>query len=107
MRAFLRGIVSAFLRICGLIVVALPLQAQSTSNSGTVSGTVTDPTGAVVPAATISIRNAVSQYERTTATNQAGFFQFTNVPFNSYQLTVTMTGFSSASQEVKVASVVP
>ena len=69
------------------------LHAQS--NSGVVSGVVTDPSGAVVPGATVSIQNPVSQYTRTATTDKAGHFQFPNVPFNPYHLTVAMTGFSS------------
>ncbi|HZU08637.1 MAG TPA: TonB-dependent receptor, partial [Pseudacidobacterium sp.] len=83
------------------------LSAQSTSNSGTITGTVTDPTGAVVPGAAVTIVNPVSKYERTVTTDKMGHFQFPNVPFNPYHLTVTMTGFSNATQDVEVNSVVP
>jgi len=107
MHTFLRGIVSAFFRICGIAVFSGALFAQSTGNSGTISGTVTDPTGAVVSGATVTIHNPVSQYERTITTDKTGHFQFPNVPFNPYHLTVTMTGFSSAAQDVDVGSVVP
>ena len=76
------------------------LYAQS--NSGLVSGVVTDPSGAVVPGATVSIQNPVSQYSRTATTDKAGHFQFPNVPFNPYHLTVVMTGFGSVVQDVDV-----
>lgn len=102
MRTFLRGAVfflSAFF--------PLLLTAQSAGNSGTLSGTVTDPTGAVVSGATVSIHNAVSQYERTVTTDKAGHFQFPNIPFNPYHMTVTMTGFSNIARDVDVNSVVP
>ncbi len=81
------------------------LHAQA--NSGVVSGVVTDPSGAVVPGATVSILNPVSQYTRTATTDKAGHFQFPNVPFNPYHLTVAMTGFSSVAQDVDIHSVVP
>jgi len=107
MRTFPRGVLSAFLWICGIVFFSAALLAQSTGNSGTVSGTVTDPTGAVIPGATVSIHNPVSQYERTIKTDKAGHFQFPNVPFNQYHLTFTMQGFSNAAQDVSVNSVVP
>jgi len=107
MRTFLRGIISAFLWICGVVLFSGVLLAQSTGNSGTISGTVTDPTGAVIPGATVTIHNPVSQYERTLKTDKTGHFQFPNVPFNPYHLTVTMSGFSDAAQDVNVNSVVP
>ncbi|HEY3989691.1 MAG TPA: TonB-dependent receptor [Acidobacteriaceae bacterium] len=81
------------------------LYAQS--NSGLISGVITDPSGAVVPGATVSIQNPVSQYTRTATTDKAGHFQFPNVPFNPYHLTVVMNGFGSVVQDVDVNSVVP
>lgn len=81
--------------------------AQGGGTSGTISGTVTDPTGAVVPGATVTIVNPVSQYERTAKTDSGGNFQFTNVPFNNYRMTVSITGFSSLSKDVKVQSATP
>jgi hypothetical protein len=85
-------------------VLVSALYAQS--NSGLVSGVVTDPSGAVVPGATVSIQNPVSQYSRTTTTDKAGHFQFPNVPFNPYHLTVVMPGFGSVVQDVDINSVV-
>src|ERR1700745_2554365 len=107
MRTFSRGIVSAFFSVCGFILLSSALFAQAAGSSGSVSGTVTDPTGAIVPGATVEIYNPVSKYQRTAATDKAGHFQFPNLPFNEYHLTVTMTGFSNTSQDVDVASVVP
>jgi hypothetical protein len=81
--------------------------AQSGSNSGSISGTVLDPTGAVVPDATVEIHNPVSQYDRSTTTDKSGNFIFPNVPFNPYHLTVNASGFAPTSQDVNVRSVVP
>ena len=44
---------------------ATPAFALTGESSGTIIGTVTDPTGAVLPGATVTIQNPVSQYERT------------------------------------------
>jgi Carboxypeptidase regulatory-like domain/TonB-dependent Receptor Plug Domain len=107
MRTFSRGIVSAFLLICSATLSSGTLLAQAIGNSGTVAGTVTDPTGAVIPGAAVTIENPVSKYERTVTTDKIGHFQFPNIPFNNYHLTVTATGFSGAAQDVAVNSVVP
>jgi hypothetical protein len=80
--------------------------AQSVGNSGTISGTITDPSGAVIPGATVSIDNPISQYSRMAASDKSGHYQFTNVPFNPYHMTVTMSGFTSAVQDIDVRSVV-
>ncbi len=77
------------------------------SNSGTIIGTVTDATGAIIPGASVSIQNPVSQYLRTAVTDKAGQYQFSNLPFNPYHLTVSATGFASAARDVDVRSTVP
>jgi Carboxypeptidase regulatory-like domain len=80
--------------------------AQTTGNSA-MSGVVTDPTGAVVPGATVEIHNPVSQFSRSTTTDSAGRFSFTNVPFNPYHLSVSATGFAPYAQDVDIHSAVP
>jgi hypothetical protein len=87
--------------------MSLGASAQSAGNSTSVTGTVLDPTGAVVPNATVDVRNPVSQFERTTTTDGSGRFTIPNVPFNPYHLKVTAQGFGSFSQDVEVRSVVP
>jgi len=81
--------------------------AQSGGSSTSIVGTVVDPTGAVVPGATVEIHNPVSAFDRTTATDGSGKFAIPNVPFNPYHLTVAAKGFSSYTQDVDVRSVVP
>src|ERR1700761_7926345 len=83
------------------------LWSQSAGNAGTVVGTVTDATGAIVPGATVSIENPVSGYSRVTTTDSSGHYQFTNLPLNPYHLVVSLTGFASSTQDVQVKSFVP
>jgi hypothetical protein len=80
--------------------------AQSRSYTS-VNGTVLDPTGAVVPNATVEISNPVSHFERTTTTDSSGGFSIPNVPFNPYHLTVTNTGFAPYAQDIEPRSPVP
>ena len=54
--------------------------AQSVGNSGSINGTVVDPTGAVVAKATVEIRNPVSGFDRSTTTDASGKFEFVNPP---------------------------
>ena len=81
--------------------------AQSVGNSGSLEGTVLDSSGAVVANAKVEIRNPVSGYDRSTTTDSAGKFTFTNIPFNRYRLTVTATGFMVYAQNVEPRSSVP
>ncbi|MGA7523642.1 MAG: TonB-dependent receptor [Acidobacteriaceae bacterium] len=107
MRTCLRGAV-LFLSFCACaVLLSLPAAAQGGATSGTITGTVTDPTGAVLPGATVTIENPVSQYEQSAKTDSGGRFQFTNVPYNSYHMTVRMKGFSSQAKDVAVRSATP
>jgi hypothetical protein len=80
---------------------------QAQSNSGSISGSVTDPSGAVVSGATVTIENPVSGYLRSAKTDTAGRYQFSNLPFNPYHLAVTATGFGAVAQDADVRSTVP
>jgi hypothetical protein len=68
-----------------LVCRALRLPAQS-GNAGAVRGTVTDPSGAVIPNATVHLTNQVSGFDRTASTDSLGQFGFSNVPFNTYRI---------------------
>ena len=90
-----------------LLAFSFHAYAQSGGSSTSLTGTVVDPTGAVVPNAVVEIRNPVSGFERTATTDSAGKFSIPNIPFNPYHLTVTGPGFSPYSQDVDVRSIVP
>ena len=85
---------------------ATGLFAQSVA-SGTIEGTVLDPSGGVVIAAKVEIRNPITGFQQTTTTDSMGAFRFTNIPFNSYHLQVMQTGFEPSAQDVNVRSTVP
>ncbi|MBV8810889.1 MAG: TonB-dependent receptor, partial [Acidobacteriaceae bacterium] len=90
-----------------LLATALNGYAQTGGNSTSLTGTVTDPSGAVVPNAAIELRNPVSGFERTTTTDSSGKFSIANVPFNPYHLTVTGAGFAPYARDVDIRSLVP
>ncbi len=91
-----------------LVCVAVGLvNAQSGSNSGSINGTVLDPTGAVVPSAAVEIHNPVSHFDLSTTTDKSGNFSLPNIPFNPYHMTVTATGFAPNAQDVDIRSIVP
>jgi hypothetical protein len=80
--------------------------AQST-NSGTVRGSVLDPSGAVIKGATVEIQNPVSEYTRSTQTDDQGNFQFDNIPYNNYHTTAVAPGFQASGEDVNVRSPLP
>lgn len=87
--------------------MSVHLYAQSVANSGTIAGTVTDTTGAVVPGATVTISNPISGLTRVQKTDADGKYQFVNVPFNNYHVAVVVAGFDSSEQDAAVRTSVP
>jgi hypothetical protein len=102
---FHRGTIFRILPLLVLLVAALNAVAQS-GNAGAVRGTVTDPSGALIPGATVHLTNASSGLDRTAATDALGQFIFSNVPFSSYRITVTANGFARLNQSFEIRSVV-
>ncbi len=107
----IRGLVSSSLRFYLFAVALLALGAsglfaQSGGNSGTVTGTVNDGSGAVVVGAQVVIQNPVSGYKRTAVTDSTGKYVFSNLPFNPYHLTISSPGFDAYSRDVDVRSTV-
>lgn len=90
---------------CFLIALALlavsTLRAQSTA---TLAGTVTDPTGTPVAGATVLIENTVTRYRAEVMTNSDGGFAITNIPFHSYNVTVSQAGFAAYTTQVSLRS---
>jgi hypothetical protein len=98
------------LAVCGLSLLCsgIPSFGQSSSgSSGTVRGSVLDPSGAAIAGATVDIRNPVSGYVRGTITDNQGKFQFDNLPFNPYHVSSAAPRFQSAEQDVDVKSPIP
>ena len=96
-----------FIHIFSAIVFFAALQALAEgNNSGTVSGTVKDPQGAVIPGATVHLINEVSGLDRSTNTDAIGQFVFANIPFNPYRISVSASGFAPMSRSFEIRSVV-
>src|SRR5436190_19773419 len=102
----MNGIRAALL---GLLAIAFDQSGfcQSLGNAGTIAGTVTDPSGAAVPKAVVSIINRITNYQQTATTDTDGAFRLTNVPPNPYHLEVTAEGFATSAQDVTVRGTVP
>jgi hypothetical protein len=82
-------------------------RAQGLGGAGTLQGTVKDPTGGVMQAVEVKISNPVSGFTRTTTTDAGGKFAFSNLPPNSYHVTVGAQGFQPFGRDVDVRTGVP
>src|SRR6266568_2774572 len=76
-------------------------------SSGTIRGSVLDPTGAAIKGAIVEIREPVTGYSASVQTDEQGNFELTNVPYNPYHVSVTAPGFAVSQQEVDVRTPVP
>src|SRR5438270_13313930 len=77
-----------------------PIAHAQSGSSTSITGTVLDPSGAVVVNAAVEVRNPVSAFDRSTVRDATGIFTIPNVPFNPYYLTFTRKGFAPFLQDV-------
>ena len=98
------------LAVCGfslLCACALTFAQSGSGTAGTVRGSVLDPSGAAITGASVDIRNPISGYVRSVVTDNEGKFQFANLPFNPYHVTVSAVSFRPMEQDVEVKSPLP
>ena len=93
-----KRMISFLVVLCCLILLSGgSLRAQSIY--GTITGTVYDPSGAVVANATVILKNVASGDVRKGATNSDGYYSFSSVPTGSYSITVEAAGFEKTVTE--------
>ncbi|HEU0120306.1 MAG TPA: carboxypeptidase regulatory-like domain-containing protein, partial [Bryobacteraceae bacterium] len=78
-----------------LLVMLSPILVQAQTSRATLSGTISDPAGAVVPAAAVELRSREMGVVRTTLSNEAGLYRFDAVDPGRYDLQVKADGFRS------------
>ena len=99
-RSFVREGGSLFAGMQGLGILSLLLlflagSADAQVSTASINGVIRDPAGAVIPGATIVLRNVDTSVERTSTTNEAGAYGFVSIPPGSYTIEATAKGFSS------------
>lgn len=85
-----------------LAITSCRVWAQS---YGTINGTVTDPAGAALPRATVTVTNVANGQSRTVMTNQDGLFVMTSLKPATYTITVEQKGFKKVTQSNVVLQV--
>src|SRR6266850_4511138 len=77
-----------------LILLTLAASGATQTFRGAINGSVTDPTGGVVPRAEVVAENTATGIEHTTVTTSNGQFVFQDLPLGTYRVTVTVSGFA-------------
>jgi len=74
--------------------------AQETINNGSISGRVTDVTGAIVENAQVTARQVETNLTATAVTNREGRFRFPYLRLGPYEITIHQAGFSDAKRSL-------
>ncbi len=88
-----------FCRLACLLPAASVAHAQGTGTSGEIRGTLTDPTGATVPKATVEVEDSEKGIRRSVVTESDGEYRVTGLPPSSYSVTVRVSGFQTETHK--------
>ena len=83
-----------------IILVACSATLIAQVDTGVLSGTVSDGTGAVIPGANAEVLNTGTNYQLTLETNASGLYVSPPLPPGTYRITVASEGFRTAAKEV-------
>ena len=105
MKSWVNGLVrlpviqaAAFLLVMLFSCVAFVADAHAQTSSGSIVGLVTDPSGAIIPDATVVLKNTATNASQTAVTGAAGNYSFVNLNPSVYDITVTKKDFESLTQ---------
>ena len=101
-RQIFTSLFACFVLCSAVLLSSAPCAWAQSSNTGTVAGTVTDPTGAVVNGATVTLTDASTKTSRSVTTNDAGRYIFVDVQPDTYELSVGKQGFSTSKTQTTV-----
>jgi hypothetical protein len=89
----------------GIVSLVLAVVASAQTFRGTILGTVTDSSGAVVSGATVKVRNVDTGLERTTQTTPDGSYAVPELPIGTYDVTISQSGFETMVNKGVVVNV--
>jgi hypothetical protein len=87
------------LTLAALALLALASLSFAQSTFGTILGTVKDPSGSLIPMATVTLMNTGTNAERSTVSDTNGAYQFVNVEVGNYKLSVEAPGFQKSEYQ--------
>ena len=90
-----RTLLTFFVALTAIASLVLPVRISAQVVGATISGTVTDSSGAKTPSVNIAIANTATGIVSNAATNAVGVFSVPNLQPGNYQVTASAPGFSS------------
>ncbi len=81
------------------LCLCLAVQVSGQVNTASLTGLVTDPAGAVVPNASVTVKNKATDVESSATTDSSGYYTFASLPVGTYTLTIELSGFKKAVHE--------
>ena len=99
--ARMRAGLSLAIALMAVLFMAVPLHGQTVS--GTVTGTVTDPSGAILPNVSVKVTNTDTGELRTGVTNSTGFFSIPALPPGPYRVDATASGFQQDTSTIALS----
>jgi hypothetical protein len=91
-----------FLVLAGLSICLIAPRLLAQTDTGSIAGTASDTTGAVIPGANVAATNAANGLKLTAVTNTSGEFKILAVPRGEYSVTISAPGFQSQAATVTV-----
>ena len=85
--------------LVGLVMAVSPFPLFAQVTGATLSGTITDASGAVLPGAQVIIANLSTEVTRKSLTQSDGFYSAPNLPPGSYEVTVSAQGFATVTRK--------
>jgi len=101
-----RRALPAFFRISiGIFIFLLSAQGWTQAGRGGINGLITDPSGAVVPGATVTALNHATGIAQSTVTTPSGLYSFVSLNPGDYEVTATHKGFESVARDKVTVSI--
>src|ERR1700693_4487830 len=91
-----RTLLRTVLVIAIVFVIGIPALLAQSAGTGALTGTLTDPSGASIPNATVTLTNTQTNQSRTTTTGADGSYRFPLIPPGEYRVRFSATGFKTS-----------